>query len=163
VETLLAVTILLVGFLALTQTVVSTQSLKSSSDMGQRLHAAVRRVAEEVRVVARGLRDEDDWSAAVVAAFSTGGSHGDSFAVPGLTPPVGMAAVGRIEVVVDETQTDAALGAPIGMPMDLDGDGAALTSDVTSNAQILPVVVSLTWRAPAGERRHRHVILVSRN
>lgn len=163
VETLFAVVVLMVGFLALTQTAISSQSLKNSADEGQRVHAAMQQVCSEVRAVAHGFAGQDDWAAQVAAAFSPGGSRGDRFAVVGLQPVSGQSSVGSIQVVVDETATDAALGVVAGMPRDLDGDGAVASSNATATARLLPVVVTLEWVVPAGTRSVRKVLFVARS
>ena len=71
--------------------------------------------------------------------------------------------MGSIQVVVDETATDAALGVVAGMPRDLDGDGAAVSSDVTGAARLLPIIITLEWVVPAGTRSLQRVLFVARS
>jgi len=91
-------------------------------------------LAEEIR--ATPIND-------VVATWGPGGSRGDTFSVTGLDRE-GIPA-GRITVVSDETLDDTDLPVGLGMPRDLDGDGKALTDDVSSTASVMPVIIEVDW------------------
>ena len=92
------------------------------------------------------------WSNAVTAALAPGGAIGNTFTVRGLTLPAGAATVGTIQVVTDETATDAALGTRLGLPRDLDGDGVVLSNNVSATARLLPVILQVNWTGESGTR-----------
>ena len=87
----------------------------------------------------------------------TGLSPGADFAVPGLDPQTGDAdgRAGTIVFPVDdlgrvrEDLEDASLG----MPRDLDGDGAVDPFDHSSDYALLPVIVRIEWRGAGGDGR----------
>ena len=82
-------------------------------------------------------------------------------ALPGL-------AVGRVqfppwkwdsgEAVFDETVVDVALG----LPRDLDGNGAIEEKAKLKNLLILPVRVSVDWKGVAGEQHIETALILSR-
>lgn len=155
-EVLIAVAVMTLGFLALAQTLITTHSLRQNSDDRRALFSAFRIVGEEIRGVSEQAREAGGaWSQAVVAALQPGGLLGNVFDVRGLEPPAGRANVGSIRVVLDETATDADLGVPLGMPRDLDGDGRADVTDVSTDASMLPVVVTMSWRSQGEVREFR--------
>lgn len=79
----------------------------------------------------------------VYAKWGPGGTEGDTFSIPDLD---GSLPAGRITIVVDETVTDATLGMTLGMPRDLDSDGAISNTNVTTGKpRILPVIVEAVW------------------
>jgi len=64
-----------------------------------------------------------------------------------------------VNVFVDETESspEAAL---LGLPRDLDGDGAAATTDVTNRYFLLPIVVEVSWKGRDGpEKKALHFLL----
>ena len=88
----------------------------------------------------------------MLAALAPGGEIGNAFDVPGLTPPQGLLLPGSLQVVLDETTTDADLAVQLGMPRDLNGDGDSLDPDVTLSATMLPVVIRVRWTGATGEQ-----------
>ena len=48
------------------------------------------------------------------------------------------------------------------MPRDLDGDGVASNTDVTSNASLLPAIVEVRWRHGGGEFEVKQVVYLLR-
>lgn len=92
---------------------------------------------------ARGMADRIEVTPIdeLFARFGAGGTEGPTFDVPGLPGQD----QGRIKLVTDETSKDADNGMSFGMPRDLDGDGLADSKDVTGNARVLPVIVTVTW------------------
>jgi hypothetical protein len=85
----------------------------------------------------------------------SGTAFGDAFDVTGLTPQADDVdgRVGEIlfpggGFVLRENVVDARLG----LPRDLDGDGAIDGADHADDYQLLPVVVRVSWRGESGER-----------
>jgi len=93
----------------------------------------------------------------VFATWGPGGTEGDTFSDPSLDQG---APAGSVQVIVDETATDADLGTNFGLPRDLDGDGLALTTDVSTTALVLPVVVQVRWGPAGGTQRPYRVPVV---
>jgi hypothetical protein len=85
----------------------------------------------------------------VVGVWREGGSQGNTFSIWGLDDDTVLA--GSIRVITDETLTDQEIGMSFGMPRDLDGDGEATSTDVSTTALTLPVVVEASW-GPASRR-----------
>ncbi len=153
----------MLGFLALAQTVVTTHALKRTSDERRVVLTALRAVGEEVRSVADEAADTpEQWSQSIVDAVASGGRLGTNFTVRGLTPQAGETTVGTIEIVTDERRTDADLGVELGMPCDLNADGTATDANVSSDASLLPVVVTLRYTGLAGNRTVRRGFFLSR-
>jgi len=94
----------------------------------------------------------------VFANWGPGGAN--TFAVPGLDQG---APAGSVDVVVNESVSDAQIGMSLGMPRDLDGDSFADNLDVSTTAQILPVIVQVSWAsAPGTQENFRIPTLVFR-
>jgi prepilin-type N-terminal cleavage/methylation domain-containing protein len=75
-----------------------------------------------------------------------GTAPGATFAVAGLVP-VGGAPVGRVELPLkDGRLAEDCVDALLGMPRDLDGDGAIDALDHRDDWALLPVRVRLEWR-----------------
>jgi hypothetical protein len=160
-ELSLALTILVVALVATTASNVRMGSLRRSNRERVVAHNAVRSIAENVQAIAQaGTTDPGGFGNHLVAALSAGGALGTTFDVPELTAVQGQAHVGSITIVTDETSTDAALGAELGMPRDLNGDGDALDTNVTSSSRLLPVVITLRWHSQSGDNRIVHPIYV---
>jgi Tfp pilus assembly protein PilV len=162
-EVLLAVGVLLIGFLALAQTVVTTHALRRNSDERGLMLSAFRVIGEAVHSVADEARTRrEGWAQAVLAAVRDGERLGPTFSVRGLSPWPGGAEVGTLTVVTDETATDSDLGVRLGMPRDLDGDGAITKTDVTASASMLPVVMSIKYQGITGAADARRGFFVTR-
>jgi len=154
-------TVLMVALMAMSASTLQSHSLRRQNRERAVAQNAVRQISEEIHALSdRIRRQESSWSQAVVAALSAGGELGDRFAVRELTPAPGEPSVGTIRLVLDETLSDADLQVELGMPRDLDGDGAAASGDVTSSAMILPVVVTARWTGVSGEVRIRHPFFI---
>jgi len=88
-----------------------------------------------------------------VVQLLTGGAP-----VPDLTAPPN----GQVELILDETRTDAT-AARFGCPrVDLDGDGACATRDIRGRARLVPVYVTIRWRTANGEGRLDAYALIGR-
>lgn len=163
IEVLVTASVLLIGLLAMTSTSVVVNSLRRSASDQQRAQGALQAIVEDLHAVAREADDDpSNWTNEILAVYGIGGTPGASFPVDGLEPLNGLADVATVNVVTDETVTDAVLGAAVGMPRDLDGDGNAASTDVSSTASLLPVLVTLQWRGSAGPQRLSQVVYLLR-
>ena len=87
----------------------------------------------------------------VYATWGPGGTEGPTFTVAALA---GVKHSGKVVVVIDETKTDAALGYSLGMPRDLDGDGVATNTNVSTTARVLLVMLDLSWDHAGSKNNH---------
>lgn len=163
-EVSLAIAILVVALLAMSASTLRTHSLRRQSRERAVAQNAVRTIEESIQAISNRLLHEDpeEWGAKLVEALQPGGELGDTFPVPELTRLAGAPAVGSIQVVTDETQTDAGLGMEVGMPRDLNGDGDAIDDDVVDTARLLPVILTTRWTGVSGESVVRHPFYVIR-
>lgn len=162
IEIALAITVLVVALLAMSASTLRMHGLRRTNRERVLAQNAVRTIAEEVRSIARQAAGaQGGWAPAVRLALTPGGSLGTGFEVKELSPVEGQALVGSIELVLDETATDAELGVDLGMPRDLDGDGLVSSANVGADALILPVVVRARWRGARGEQQVVHPFYVS--
>jgi hypothetical protein len=121
----------------------------------------IRAISEQLHATADQIRrNGGNWGQEFTAAVAGGGMLGSTFDIRGLNLQAGQISVGTIQVIVDETATDAALGFELGMPRDLNGDGAADNTDVSANARILPVVVTASWNGVSGDMQINHPFYV---
>lgn len=68
---------------------------------------------------------------------------------------------GTVRTFVDETEiSDDA--ATLGLPRDLDGDGVALTPDVTGSYVLLPLRIRIAWTSSDGYREKDLYLLLAR-
>ena len=162
VEVALAVTILLVALMAMSASTLRMNSLRRQNRERSVAQNMVRVISENIHSVSEAaiLDDPTRWSEAIIDALSPGGELGNTFNVTELAPQDGQATVGTIQVVIDETQSDLALGFEMGMPRDLNGDGDANDNDVTANARILPVIVTARWNGVTGDVTITHPFYV---
>jgi hypothetical protein len=142
-----AVALLVVALMALSATAMRLQGLNRASQERTAAQNAVRAKVEEIQSISHaGVTDPLGWPAHVLGALHTG-AH---FDVKGLSIPDGATSTGIVIVVTDETATDASLGAQLGMPRDLDGDGLVSSGDVSAHARLLPVIVRVRWMGSRG-------------
>ncbi len=153
VEAVVVMGILIVAFLSTTSTLVGVQALTASDRDRRVATAALASVVGDVRRAAAASVDaESSWGEALVAIYGAGGVPGNAIDVAGLEAFDDLA-VCTIEIVTDETLTDAELGVELGLPRDLDNDGAVDNADVTATARMLPVIVRMQWRSRGGVQR----------
>ncbi len=92
------------------------------------------------------MRNED--FADLYDYYSPGGVIGNTFDIPelqgDLDPPVG-----TITFIMNE-DPGSADGDMLGLPLDLDGDGATTTADVRSSHALLPIKLNVTWDGVMG-------------
>jgi prepilin-type N-terminal cleavage/methylation domain-containing protein len=157
IELAIATSILMIGIVSLLSASSQMHSLRKVNRERTLAQNAVRSMAERIHAASQGFSDEPGtWAQNVLATYGPGGSAGNTFAVEGLAPEEGAESVGSIRIGTDETDTDGELGAELGMPRDLDGDGDAVDADVSGIARILPVVLTLRWRGENGVHLMRH-------
>ena len=162
IEIALAITVLVVALLAMSASTLRMHGLQRTNRERVLAQNAVRTIAEEVRALARQAAEgPNPWAQTVRLALSPGGSLGTGFAVKELSPVEGQALVGTIELVLDETATDAELGVDLGMPRDLDGDGLPSSTNVGDAARVLPIVLRARWRGARGEHQVVHPFYVA--
>lgn len=157
IELAIAISILMIGMVSIVSVTTRMHSLRKQNRERNVVQNATRTMAE--RIHARSYLHSSDpttWAANVVAEFSPGGRYGDEFDVEGLNLVPGEDSVGTITIVTDESVTDAALGAQVGMPRDLDGDGDQTDTDVVDSARILPVLLRLRWSSQTGTNEYEH-------
>ena len=145
IEMSVAAVVLTVALCGLSGSMVSSVALDRVNHETALAEAAVRGTMEKIsgtdftETFARFNADpaDDPGGAATApgATFAVKGLRGDAGALPGrITFPVGAPGVLREDAV------DAALG----MPRDLNGDGAVDAADHSANYRLLPVRVSVT-------------------
>ncbi|QDV09395.1 hypothetical protein Poly30_49530 [Planctomycetes bacterium Poly30] len=155
--------VLLVGLLAMTSTSVVVNSLRRSASDQQQAQAAMQAIVEDLHASAREADTAPaNWAGEILNVYGPGGIPGNVFPVQGLDPWVGEAGVATVQLITDETVTDAVLGVAAGMPRDLDGDGAANNNDITGSAALLPAIVRVRWRGGAGQQQLTQVVYLLR-
>ena len=156
-EISVGVAILAVGALAVTSTGLASSRLEREDAEHTLARRAAFEVAAEVASAASTqATDRATWAQRVPERFDAG----ELRPVVGLEPVGGAAGVLTIDVVTDETASDAALGTLLGLPRDLDGDGLATTVDVTASAKLLPVVVRVRGSSDGSPREFVHGFFV---
>src|SRR5262245_30676654 len=160
-ELAIAISILLIGLVALVSASSRMDGLRKQNRERTILQNGVRSMAERIHARAQEFStDPATWAARLLAVFGPGGTSGDTFDIEGLSPAPGSAAVGRIRIVTDETASDVVLGAELGMPRDLNGDGDDDDVDVSASARLLPVILSLRWKGQSGDCTYTHAFFV---
>ncbi|MGD2016604.1 MAG: prepilin-type N-terminal cleavage/methylation domain-containing protein [Planctomycetota bacterium] len=162
-EVLITVAVLMVGLLAMSSTSVVVNSLRRSASDRARAHAAVQAISQDLLSVAR-VSSEDPalWAGEILDVYGPDGSPGNELPVTGLDPWTGSDHIASVTIITDETATDSEYGLNLGMPRDLDGDGVASNTDVTSNASLLPAIVEVRWRHAGGEFEVKQVVYLLR-
>lgn len=163
-ETALATTVMLVALMTASAATLRMHGLRQQNRERVVAQNAMRSIVEQVHAVSAAARNDADeinsWAEIMQAAFAPGGDIGNTFLVPELTPRGPALPVGTLAVFTDETLTDAAIGFDLGMPRDLNGDNAADDTDVTDDARILPVLVTVQWRGVSGTNQMSHAFYV---
>jgi hypothetical protein len=156
-EVSVGVAILAVGALAVTSTGLASSRLEREDAEHALARRAALEVASEVATAAAVLADDRiSWARRLPERFESNIAR----PVVGLEPIGSAPGVLTIDVVTDETASDAALGTLIGLPRDLDGDGRATSFDVASSAKLLPVVVRVRWSSDGSPREFVHGFFV---
>ena len=158
IEVLLAATLVVVGVLAFTRSIVASIETTSTTSEAARANEAARQMLETLRGT-----DFDD----VFALFNATGADdpggadsapGAAFAVAGLAPLANDADGLPGEIVFPAGATASELREDVddlrlGMPRDLNGDGAVDANDHAADYELLPVLVRVEWRGANGPGR----------
>lgn len=156
-EVVFTLAILVIAILSTSATSISLSALRRENRERSVAHNAAAACAERIQSIARAAANQPGaWGRNVVDAVCPPGSLTAVFDVKELTPEDGQSHVGSLRFVADETQRDSALGVELGMPHDLDGDGAADNPNVLQTAHLLPVIVELEWKGIRGNQRIVH-------
>lgn len=163
IELCIAISLLMIGMVSVISATTRMHSLRRQNRERTLSQNAIRSVAERIHAQSYRFSDSPDtWSQDLIGVFGPGGSVGNTFPVRGLNIVPGDATVGTLQIITDETVTDDTLGVQVGMPRDLDGDGAATNIDVANNARVLPVLITLRWRSQSGgviTQRHAFYVM----
>ena len=160
-EIAITIAILILAVASTSAATISLSALRRENRESAIAQDAARVLADRVLALGRGRSGSTGgWARDVTDLVCTPNSLGVAFDVPGLEPLEGMAHVGSITFIVDETRTDLELGVPLGMPRDLDGDGFTDGTNVLSTARLLPAIIELRWQGVRGEQRLVHPFLV---
>lgn len=160
-EMALATVTLMVGIMSISAATLRMHQLSRQNREKALAYNAVHGVAERINSAsAIAALTPETWVETVIGAYGPGGTIGDEFDVLGLTPGEGQAAVGKIQIITDETITDDELGTVMGMPRDLNGDGDANDIDVSGSATMLPVLVTVTWRNKGVDAFMKHPLYI---
>jgi len=153
--------ILVIAIASSSATTISLSALRRSNRERTVAHNAAAALAERIHAIAHAkIGQPGAWARNVVETVCPANTVGTSFDVRELEPQDGLAHVGTVLFVPDETRTDQALGVELGMPRDLDGDGAADKVDAIGTAKLLPVVIEVKWKGIRGEQRILHPFYV---
>jgi hypothetical protein len=149
--------ILVIAIASTSATSISLSALRRANRERSVAHNAAVAFAERIHSVARAATNQPGaWGQNVVDAICPAGTLGASFDVRELAPQDGIAHVGSVLFVPDETRRDSALGVELGMPHDLDGDGATDKTNALPTARLLPVIIELRWKGIRGNQKMVH-------
>ena len=137
-EATVSLTILAVALLTLWGTMLSgTRTIAAAEERKLALNAAQGKLEE--------LKSHS--LAQLIASYGPSGSEGDTFLVEAIDDDADQAQ-GQIIFYTDETDTENGEG--LGFPMDLNGDGDAMDTDVSTGFNLLPVKIRVTWKGALG-------------
>ena len=158
VELSLAMVIMVVALVSISAATLQSHSLRRTNRERVLANNAVRSVAERIHSLSyRTIEDSpDDWVQEIINTYGPGGTIGNTFNVDELNAPLGANTVGAITIITDETTTDLDVNANLGLPRDLNGDLDATDTDVTGDARLLPIVITLNYRSGAGTASITH-------
>ncbi|MFN0059989.1 MAG: hypothetical protein ACKVX7_16140 [Planctomycetota bacterium] len=128
VEVLIGSVLVITGFVGLAGLQISNERSHANAVVNAHVNSGFRLLAERIRGAPFG--------------DTAGLYQGAVFSVPGLT-----GATGTATIFLDET-LDTAESNMLGLPRDLDGDGAATNPDVSANYMLLPIKLELAWTDP---------------
>ena len=158
IELAIAMSILMIGMVSAAAATMKMHHLRKQNRERIVAQTTTRSIAERIHAQSYRLSsDPATWSQELVELFNEGGDFGDTFDVDLLNPPSAEQEFpGTIQIVTDETASDGDLRVDLGMPRDLNGDGDANDTNVTTDARLLPVVVRISWRGQSGEQDMVH-------
>ena len=156
-ELAIATSILMIGMVSAAAATTRMHDLRRQNRERLTAQNAVRSMAERVHAQSYRLSsDPDTWSRELLEIFGPDGTFGTAFDVRLLSTGIEEVLPGEIEIITDETVTDAELGVELGMPRDLNADGDATDADVSLGARMLPVILRLTWQGATGQQTLTH-------
>ena len=155
--------LLVVGLGMLSDLILQTSHTREVNREQSRAVAAACNAAEDLRasdffeLFALYNEDPDD------DPGGAGTGPGCFFAVPGLEPPEGRPAVGRITFPTVNPEPGSArcelredfVDRKLGMPRDLDVDGIVDDADHSRDYSVLPFAVEVEWQGRRGKRSYR--------
>jgi len=157
IEVLVAVVVIVCALTAFTRSVVGTVQLGRANR-----EAAI--ATEGARAVIESLYATDFEQ--VFAAYNATpaddppGAPGASFDVPGLEPRdgdpdgrVGSIAFPTVDVGGAQQLREDVVEPELGMPRDLNGDGAIDALDHAADYRVLPVEITVAWKGRAGDKQ----------
>ena len=158
VEVLVASGVLTIAVVGMAGAMLSSMALQRSESEATLARLAAQQALENMQAVDFA----EVWACYNAATADDVGlttpARGATFVVQGLTPVEGDldGRCGAIEFpetngALREDFVDGALG----MPMDLDGDGAVDTADHGADYTLLPVRVRVDWRGPSGPQNYQ--------
>ncbi len=143
IEILIAITLLTFAFLGMATLVMSNERSQVYAAEEAVIRNALRNQAERIR----GTPFED-----ILSSY-----QGFTFAVNGVS------GAGIVTIFTDETE-DSDDTAALGFPRDLNGDGSASDTDVTTDYMLLAVRLRVTWQGASGTTvSDFHFLLSSEN
>ena len=163
IEGLATSSVLVIGLLAMTTTSAVVSTVRDEAVERELAESAMVTLVEALEAAAAGPEEvEGAWADSIVRRYAWDGTTGPSIEVEGLEPWNDRATVASVELIMDETVRDEELSSPAGMPRDLNGDGEATSTDVSLDAVMLPVVVSVRWLNGSGENELTQVVYLQR-
>lgn len=158
-ELTMALSILVVGFVAMSQSIVASMRVT-------RTNRETALATDGLRSMAEQLQGDQDFETLFQRYNGTDGDFagpgaepGGAFDVPGLqaAPDDPDGRVGEIVFPVTpvagvEQLHETLVDAELGMPRDLDGDGFLTVGDKSESYRLLPVLVRLRWQGSNGPR-----------
>jgi hypothetical protein len=160
-ELVVTIAILLIAVASTSAASISLSAMRQEQRERSIAEDAARSLADRILSIGRAeIGNPGCWARRVTESVCEPNALGTAFDVAGLEPWDGFAHAGSITFVADETRTDAEIGASMGMPRDLDGDGFASGASVLETARLLPAVIEIRWRGIRGEERVLHPFLV---
>lgn len=141
VELMVSFSALLVVLLGFSRMLVSSQLLSATTHEATLAKEAARGMIEVLQATP------------LVTLYPTYSGAGAGFDVRGLEAPDGDpdGLPGRILFPEQGgVLSELAIAPQYGWPIDMDGDGAVLTADVSATHRLLPVVVRVEWRGAGG-------------
>jgi type II secretory pathway pseudopilin PulG len=140
-EAAVAMAMLAVALLSLWGTLVYCSRSNVAAEQKKKAMNAAQAMIEELK---------SQPFATLVADYGPSGKVGNRFPVPTVDDDIAMAE-GQIVFYTDET--DVVTDPTIGLPMDLNGDGDSVDTDVAAGYQLLPVKVTVVWEGVLGRQR----------
>jgi prepilin-type N-terminal cleavage/methylation domain-containing protein len=159
IEVTLVIAILSVAAGLFAQTMIASARIDPVSEETRMAAEAARMRLEDMRALEFALVFASYNADPADDPAGAGTAPGSWFDVPGLRPPPGATAVGRVLFpTLNGALVENLVDVPLGMPHDLDGDGVVDGADHASDAIILPVRIQLEWASKSGRQGRRRLV-----